>query len=59
MEQCISYLNAKGIEYYDWNVSSGDAASSVVSKEDIVKHFKYETLSEALENANENEDTDH
>ena len=34
----ISEMLRRGYTYYDWNVSSGDAASSVVSKADIVKH---------------------
>lgn len=32
---CIRYLNAQGIVYFDWNVSSGDASFSFVSPAQI------------------------
>lgn len=36
MKECISYLNAKGITYYDWNVSSQDASSREQSVNSLV-----------------------
>lgn len=36
MEDCISYLNAKGVVYYDWNVSAQDAVAGGVSTTEIV-----------------------
>ena len=38
MHDLITYLDEKEIAYFDWNVSSGDAASSYISPEDIVKN---------------------
>lgn len=35
MQQYIAYLKALGIEYYDWNVSSGDAVAGGLSAEEI------------------------
>ena len=35
MERCIQYLNAKGIRYFDWNVSSGDASGGYKSADTI------------------------
>ena len=37
-QDIISEMLRRGYTYYDWNVSSGDAAGSVVSKEKIVKN---------------------
>ncbi len=36
MLRCIQYLEAKGISYYDWNVSSGDAVNGYMSVNSIV-----------------------
>ena len=36
MSRCIQYLNAKGIRYFDWNVSSGDAGGGYRSADTIV-----------------------
>lgn len=38
MHDLISYLEEQEISYFDWNVSSGDAASAYISPEDIVKN---------------------
>lgn len=38
MHDLISYLQEEDITYFDWNVSSGDAASSYISPEDIVQN---------------------
>lgn len=38
MHELISYLDEHEISYFDWNVSSGDAASAYISPEDIVKN---------------------
>ena len=37
-QDIISEMLRRGYTYYDWNISSGDAASSVVSKENIVNN---------------------
>ncbi len=37
----IDYLSAKGITYYDWNISSGDASEHLLPKEDIVRNSLY------------------
>ena len=36
MAECIEYLDAKGIRYFDWNVSGGDALSEPHSASQIV-----------------------
>ena len=36
MDECIEYLDAKGIRYFDWNVSGGDALSEPHSASQIV-----------------------
>lgn len=38
IQEMIDYLNAMGITYFDWNVSSGDATSKPVSSDQIVNH---------------------
>lgn len=37
MQDCISYLDANGIEYFDWNVSVGDALGYTRSVSEIVE----------------------
>ncbi len=37
MQDCISYLDAKGITYFDWNVSVGDALGYTRSVSEIVE----------------------
>ncbi|MDO5574655.1 MAG: polysaccharide deacetylase family protein [bacterium] len=37
----IDYLTAKGITYYDWNISSGDASTHLLPKDDIVRNSLY------------------
>lgn len=50
MHDLISYLQEEGITYFDWNVSSGDAANSYISPEDIVQNCtgKLENYHEAI-----------
>ena len=38
MQECIDFLALQGVEYYDWNVSSGDGGSHGLSVENIVKN---------------------
>lgn len=49
MQELIDYLLEEGMTYYDWNVSSGDAASSYVSAERIARNvlnnvWKYDSV---------------
>jgi len=37
----IDYLEAKDLTYYDWNISAGDAAGKLLTKEEIVKNALY------------------
>ncbi len=37
----MDYLTAKGITYYDWNISSGDATTHLLPKDDIVRNALY------------------
>ena len=48
MSAYISYLNAQGITYYDWNVSSGDATTQAFTADELVENVmadvvKYQT----------------
>lgn len=36
MDELIDYLGNQGIQYYDWNISSGDASSEQISAQTIV-----------------------
>lgn len=36
IREMIDYLNAEGIRYFDWNVSSGDASSAQLGSDQIV-----------------------
>lgn len=38
MQDLISYLNEKGITYYDWNISCGDADTSNLDSQTIVSN---------------------
>lgn len=38
MQEFIKYLNAQGITYFDWNVSSGDATSKSLEPEALVQN---------------------
>lgn len=38
MHELIAYLDEQDISYFDWNISSGDAASAYISPEDIVRN---------------------
>jgi len=35
---CVSYLDQVGITYFDWNISSGDAASTQLSTDNIINN---------------------
>lgn len=48
MHDLITCLDEQGISYFDWNLSSGDAASTYISPEDIVRN-----CTEKLENYHE------
>lgn len=39
MRDLIAYLDEQGIRYYDWNISSGDAAHGYVSAETITNNI--------------------
>ena len=38
MQDLISWLNEKGITYFDWNIASGDAVSRLLETETIVEN---------------------
>lgn len=38
MQELITYLNEQNITYFDWNISSGDAASEYISRESIINN---------------------
>ena len=38
MSAYISYLNAQGITYYDWNVSIGDATTQAFTADELVEN---------------------
>ncbi len=38
MQECIEFLQEQGVEYYDWNIVSGDGSSRKLSKETIIKN---------------------
>lgn len=61
MQDLIAYLSQEGIPYYDWNVSSGDAASGYISAEQIAKNvldnvWKYDSVIILMHDAS-NKDT--
>ena len=48
MREFIRYLNDRGITYYDWNVSSGDATSQAYTADELIQNVmgdvtKYKT----------------
>ena len=45
MNRLITYVNEQGITYFDWNISSGDAKSGYISKNQIIQNS-----TESLEN---------
>ncbi|MCR5419977.1 MAG: polysaccharide deacetylase [Lachnospiraceae bacterium] len=51
IEKFTDILDKRGIVYYDWNVNSGDAETSLLSKEQIVRNV-FEGIN-GLENAEE------
>lgn len=38
MQECVEFLQEQGVEYYDWNIVSGDGSSRKLSKETIIKN---------------------
>lgn len=38
MKECISYVEAQGIQFFDWNISSGDAARTSLKAETITEN---------------------
>ena len=38
IRECIAFLEEQGVEYYDWNIVSGDGSSRKLPKEEIVKN---------------------
>ncbi len=38
MQELINYLDEQDITYFDWNISSGDAASSYISPDDLIRN---------------------
>lgn len=38
MHDLIAYLDEQDMSYFDWNISSGDAASSYISPQDIIRN---------------------
>lgn len=38
MHELIAYLDEQDMSYFDWNISSGDAAGSYISPEDIIRN---------------------
>lgn len=62
MNSLIHYLNQQGMIYYDWNVSSGDAATSAYTADEIVANVtngieKYKTSIVLLHDADDKETT--
>ena len=62
MREFIRYLNDRGITYYDWNVSSGDATSQAYTADELVDNVledvvKYKTSVVLLHDANTKETT--
>lgn len=45
IQECIDFLKEQGVEYYDWNIVSGDGSSRKLPKEEIVKN-----CTESIEN---------
>ncbi|MCR4610871.1 MAG: polysaccharide deacetylase [Lachnospiraceae bacterium] len=48
IKECISYLDSLDMKYFDWNVSSGDAASNAYTSDELVENVmkdvvKYKT----------------
>lgn len=39
MEECIAYLNEKGITYYDWNALNGDAVTTELSTDKLIENI--------------------
>lgn len=38
VRECIIFLKEQGVEYYDWNIISGDGSSRKLPKDEIVKN---------------------
>lgn len=62
MQELIQYLDEQGIQYFDWNVSSQDAAKGYVSAERIVENVmkdaeRYDTAIVLMHDAADKETT--
>ncbi len=62
MQELIAYLSQEEMSYFDWNVSSGDAASSYISAERIAKNvldnvWKYDSAIVLLHDASSKDTT--
>lgn len=44
MREYIQYVNDKGIRYYDWNVSSGDATSQAFTPDELVENVMQDVV---------------
>lgn len=38
IQDCIEYLHSQGMEYYDWNISSGDGGSVLLSTDALLEN---------------------
>ena len=38
IRECIAFLEEQGVEYYDWNIISGDGSSRKLPKEEIIRN---------------------
>lgn len=38
IRECIEFLEEQGVEYYDWNIISGDGSSRKLPKEEIIRN---------------------
>ncbi len=62
MQECVDFLVSQGVEYYDWNVSSGDGTSHSLSTKSLVKNSTesipyYETSIILLHDASSKKET--
>ena len=39
MQECIAYLNERGIRYYDWNALNGDAVSAELTPDKLIENI--------------------
>lgn len=48
MSKLVKMVNERGYQYFDWNVSSGDAAGNDISKEQIIKESCNDGLNQVV-----------